>query len=302
MSPEQAAGESIDHRSDLFSLGSVLYACCTGRPPFRAGGAHAVMRRVIDDTPRPIQEVNPEIPGWLCDLIARLHAKDPAARFQSAREVADLLGGRLAQLQQPGQAAPPRAAEKPAAAGPARKRRWAVPVAASLVLLCLGGGLFVAYRAGWLSRPPEPSRTEQPGPGPSPEKNGGDAEAPPAGEEKPVAKEVLEELRRLEAIQQRNVEVAQQNYEAERVTRSEVCQAEDLLIETRIKLATAEHKPVVGLLENLVRNREEELRVMETRFEFGAAAEADVLPARQRLSEARARLASARAESPAAKP
>jgi hypothetical protein len=216
--------------------------------------------------------------------------------------VADLLGGRLAQLQQPGEAAPPRAAEKPAVGGPARKRRWAGPVVASLVLLCLGGGLFLAYRAGWLSRPPEPSRPEQPGPGPGLEKNGGDGEAPPAGEKKPVAKEVLEELRRLEAIQQRNVEAAQQNYEAERVTRSEVCQAEDLLIETRIKLATAEHKPVVGLLENLVRNREEELRVMETRFEFGAVAEADVLPARQRLSEARARLAAARAESPAAKP
>ena len=107
-----------------------------------------MIRRVIDDTPRPIQEVNREIPDWLCDLIARLHAKAPADRFQSAREVADLLGRRLAQLQQPGQAAPPRAAEKPAAAGPARKkRRWAVPAAACLVLLCLGGGLFLVGKA-----------------------------------------------------------------------------------------------------------------------------------------------------------
>jgi serine/threonine protein kinase len=74
MSPEQAAGEPFDHRSDLFSLGSVLYALCTGRPPFRAGGTHAVLKRVIADMPRPIREVNPQIPGWLCDLIARLHA------------------------------------------------------------------------------------------------------------------------------------------------------------------------------------------------------------------------------------
>src|SRR5262245_23400764 len=150
MSPEQARGEPIDHRSDLFSLGSVLYALCTGRPPFRAGGTHAVLKRVIDDTPPPIPEVNQEIPGWLCDIIARLQAKDPADRFQSAQEVADLLGQHLAHLQQPGQGATPRAVEKPPVAGPGRKRRWTGAVAASLLLLGLGGGLFLAYQAGWL--------------------------------------------------------------------------------------------------------------------------------------------------------
>src|SRR5262245_29784801 len=142
MSPEQAAGQPVDHRSDLFSFGSVLYALCTGGPPFRADGTHAVLKRVIDDRPRPILEVNPEIPAWLCDLIARLQAKDPADRFQSAREVADLLGQHLAHLQQPGQGAMPRAAEKPPAR-PVRKHRWAGPLAASLLLLGLGGGLFL---------------------------------------------------------------------------------------------------------------------------------------------------------------
>src|SRR5262245_34444641 len=77
MAPERAAGESVDHRADLFSLGSVLYAMCTGRPPFRATGSMAVLRRVIDDTPTPIREVNPEIPAWLCQIIAKLHAKNP---------------------------------------------------------------------------------------------------------------------------------------------------------------------------------------------------------------------------------
>src|SRR5207248_5976550 len=62
MSPEQAGGEPVDHRSDLFSLGSVLYAMCTGRPPFRASGVHAAIKRVIEDTPRPITEINPEMP------------------------------------------------------------------------------------------------------------------------------------------------------------------------------------------------------------------------------------------------
>jgi serine/threonine protein kinase len=101
MSPEQAQGDAVDPRSDLFSLGSVLYAMCTGRPPFRATGTMAVLKRVCEDTPRPIREINPDIPKWLCDIIAKLHAKKPADRFQSATEVADLLSRHLAHLQQP---------------------------------------------------------------------------------------------------------------------------------------------------------------------------------------------------------
>ena len=52
----------------------------------------AVLKRVIEDTPRPIREINREIPEWLCDIIAKLHAKKPEERFQTAREVADVLG------------------------------------------------------------------------------------------------------------------------------------------------------------------------------------------------------------------
>src|SRR5262249_13947770 len=59
MSPEQASGEHVDHRSALFSLGSVLYALCAGHPPFRAGNAMAVLKRVCEDTPRPLRESNP---------------------------------------------------------------------------------------------------------------------------------------------------------------------------------------------------------------------------------------------------
>src|SRR5262245_12701001 len=109
MSPEQADGRTVDHRSDLFSLGSVLYALATGHPPFRADGLASVLKRVAADPPRPVREVNPEMPDWLDAIIAKLHAKDPAGRFQTAKEVADLLGQHLAHLQQPGQVAmPPR--------------------------------------------------------------------------------------------------------------------------------------------------------------------------------------------------
>ncbi len=67
MAPEQAQGEPIDQRTDLFSLGSVLYTMCSGRPPFRAANTLAVLKRVVEDTPRPIREIIPEVPEWLCD-------------------------------------------------------------------------------------------------------------------------------------------------------------------------------------------------------------------------------------------
>lgn len=101
MSPEQARGGSVDARSDLFGLGCVLYAMCTGRPPFRADSSYAILRMITDDEPKSIREINPDIPEWLCLLISRLMAKSPDARFGNAREVADLLEQCLAHVQQP---------------------------------------------------------------------------------------------------------------------------------------------------------------------------------------------------------
>ena len=106
MAPEQALGETIDQRADLFSLGSVLYTMCSGRPPFRAANTIAVLKRVVEDTPRPIREIIPEVPEWLCELISGLHAKNPADRITSAQDVADLLARRLAELQGPGNIPP----------------------------------------------------------------------------------------------------------------------------------------------------------------------------------------------------
>ena len=77
MSPEQARGEAVDHRTDLFSLGSVLFATCTGQPPFRAESTIAVLRKVSDDHPRSIRELNPDVPEWLAAIVGKLMAKDP---------------------------------------------------------------------------------------------------------------------------------------------------------------------------------------------------------------------------------
>ena len=101
MAPEQARGEPLDRRSDLFSLGSVLYAMATGRAAFRGESSVEVIRRVSDGDPLPVRELNPEAPEWLAEIIERLHAKNPADRFQVAGEVADLLERHLARLQDP---------------------------------------------------------------------------------------------------------------------------------------------------------------------------------------------------------
>jgi hypothetical protein len=142
MSPEQARGETVDPRSDLFSLGSVLYTLCTGRPPFAAGNTVAVLKRVCEETPQPIREVNTDIPERLVGVEDRLMAKEPEGRFQTAEELKAVLGQQLAELQQPrltpvaparAEAMPPRAA-RPAPAGFAAWKRRRVTVATALLL------------------------------------------------------------------------------------------------------------------------------------------------------------------------
>jgi Tol biopolymer transport system component len=98
MAPEQARGEPVDHRADLFGLGCVLYACCTGRPPFGGSTPFLVLKSVTEEAPRPVQEINPRIPDYLADLIDRLLAKKPDDRVQSAREVAAVLGPNMVRL------------------------------------------------------------------------------------------------------------------------------------------------------------------------------------------------------------
>lgn len=162
MAPEQAQGGSIDHRADLFSLGSVLYTMCAGRPPFRAQTTMAVLRRICEDRPRPIGELNPEIPTWLAEIIGRLHAKDPAERFQAADDVAEILGRCLAHVQNPSACPLPRELASTRAGRLLRSYRsgrgWNSrrSLAALSVLLGVGGAAY------WSSRPRPKDNSDPP--------------------------------------------------------------------------------------------------------------------------------------------
>ena len=141
MSPEQAKGEPIDPRSDLFSLGSLLYAASTGRPPFKAETIFGVINRVCTSEPRPVQEINPEVDDWLATLIQTLMTKDREKRFRDAHEVAKVLSQEIAHLQDPVNAPVPIRywmATKPEKPQPIEKTRSFLPWAVLAVMLLAG--------------------------------------------------------------------------------------------------------------------------------------------------------------------
>lgn len=139
MSPEQAKGERVDPRSDLFSLGSVMYAACTGHAPFKSESVFGVIKKVCESETEPIRDSNPDIAPWLVGLISRLHAKNPDERFESADEVANLLSEELAHLQAPTMVAKPTRdwwkKDTPARAGFLGSRVAMIGVAAATILV-----------------------------------------------------------------------------------------------------------------------------------------------------------------------
>ena len=101
MSPEQARGEAIDSRSDLFSLGSLLYFMLTGRSPFRAGNTAGVLHRIVQDQPRSLSSINESVPDWLEQIVMKLLSKHAEDRLASAEELSTVLQGWQAHLQDP---------------------------------------------------------------------------------------------------------------------------------------------------------------------------------------------------------
>src|SRR5882757_4715488 len=127
MSPEQARGGHLDARTDLFSLGSVVYEMATGKTPFGGSSTADVFVALLREDPPPVSTVNPAMPKGLDAIVAKLLAKDVARRYSSAEELQEDLEGVSAY---------PTAPAKKAAAKPP-KWPWLAAVAA-LLLLVLG--------------------------------------------------------------------------------------------------------------------------------------------------------------------
>ncbi|HEX9189136.1 MAG TPA: protein kinase, partial [Vicinamibacteria bacterium] len=127
MSPEQAAGGRVDHRSDVFALGVVLFQMSTGELPFRGGSAASVISSVLLDTPPTVTDIRPRLPPALSRVVKRCLAKDPDRRYQSMAEVRRELEALRDGLAKGG-----------ASAVGSGRRRWLVAAAAAGVVLAAG--------------------------------------------------------------------------------------------------------------------------------------------------------------------
>ena len=87
MSPEQAEGKSVDHRSDIFSIGICLYQMATGQRPFRGDSTASILSSILRDTPTSVTELRPDLPRDLGKVIKRCLVKDPEHRYQTAKDV-----------------------------------------------------------------------------------------------------------------------------------------------------------------------------------------------------------------------
>ena len=153
MSPEQAEGKAIDHRSDIFSLGIILYELSTGKPPFRGESKTSTLSSILKDEPVPITELNPELPRELGKIIKRCLVKDTERRYQTAKDLRNELE-ELKQELDSGEVldARPTLRER----GAWKKQSTLAWTAAAIVVLAVGGYLILNQDRA----PQESSRSE----------------------------------------------------------------------------------------------------------------------------------------------
>ena len=145
MSPEQARGESVDNRSDLFSLASVMFVMLTGRPPVEGDSSYSVVRKIGGEPMPTLSDVDASLPKWLSRIVHRLHASKPEDRLQTAAEVADVLNQCLAHVQNPAECElPARFASPPFMSS---QRRNAT--AATLLAVAIGGVTIFGWANQW---------------------------------------------------------------------------------------------------------------------------------------------------------
>jgi len=148
MSPEQVLSEPVDGRSDIFSLGIILYELCAGERPFQGDSLGAVFQAITQAAPVPLSERNPEVPAALAEVVERCLRRNPADRFQSGEELAAALRVCL-RKESPPEPAPKGAQELPRKGTPA----WVFAVALA-VLAAAGGGIYHFTRGRDAVAPP----------------------------------------------------------------------------------------------------------------------------------------------------
>jgi serine/threonine protein kinase/Tfp pilus assembly protein PilF len=144
MSPEQIGGEEIDGRSDLFSLGVVLYEMAAGKRPFAAKNRVLLMHAILNEKPGPVSSVNPVIPRELDSIIGRCLEKDREQRYQRAADVCSDLK-RLRTSTASGKAVI-LVAKPPAKRGPLRPGWWSLLALAFLGMIVVASGLYLRSR------------------------------------------------------------------------------------------------------------------------------------------------------------
>jgi eukaryotic-like serine/threonine-protein kinase len=146
MSPEQARGEELDARTDLFSFGAVLYEMATGQPAFTGNTTAVIFNAILERTPVPVLSLNPRLPPKLDEIIGKALEKDPEMRYQTASDLrADL-----------------EALERGTESGRSAALRWRFGLAAAVAAAVLAG-IVIAFWAGWFTRKtsvPQPELTQ----------------------------------------------------------------------------------------------------------------------------------------------
>jgi eukaryotic-like serine/threonine-protein kinase len=155
MAPEQLRGRPADPRSDIFSLGVILYEMTAGVRPFRGSGAAEQISAILRDEPAPIQSLRPNLSSDFVLLIARCLEKDPERRLQSAKDLRNELQAFQSEL---GSARWTREPATVALRRPHGRRKQAlVLAAAALIAVAVWGGLTLARRAATAAPPGEPA-------------------------------------------------------------------------------------------------------------------------------------------------